>query len=166
MHFEVNDIEDSSLTWPPPDPDRMPRATRKKENENPFTYGEGNDEQNASVEAFKRRQQKDLERWAHTSDVHRMRPFYKRYDRRATDENQSDLDASANGSESGEEGWRNAEGERLRDFGVDEEVEFYDNIQTSKGNAYEHSDGNDDDVPLGELLRRRKKTNQANISEQ
>lgn len=40
----------------------------------------------------------------------------------------------------GEEGWTNSDGERLRDFGVDEEAEVLA----------------DDDIPLGELLRRRK----------
>lgn len=39
----------------------------------------------------------------------------------------------------GEPGWTNSEGDRLRDFGVDEDIE-----------------DDDEDVPLGELLRRRK----------
>lgn len=39
----------------------------------------------------------------------------------------------------GEPGWTNSEGDRLRDYGVDEEAE-----------------DDDEDVPLGELLRRRK----------
>lgn len=39
----------------------------------------------------------------------------------------------------GEPGWTNSEGDRLRDFGVDEEAE-----------------DDDEDVPLGELLRRRR----------
>lgn len=42
----------------------------------------------------------------------------------------------------GEPGWTNSEGDRLRDFGVDEDVE-----------------DDDEDVPLGELLRRRKAFN-------
>lgn len=49
-------------------------------------------------------------------------------------------DAEAEAEAEGEEGWRNSEGERLRDFGVDEDVEFYD----------------EDEVPLAELIRRRK----------
>lgn len=53
---------------------------------------------------------------------------------------------SAAGSQDGEEAWRNSEGERLKDFGLDEEVEFYD----------EQEDGDDDDVPLSELLARRR----------
>jgi palmitoyltransferase len=43
--------------------------------------------------------------------------------------------------EEGEEGWQNAEGERLRDFGVDEEVEFYD----------------EDNIPLATLMEKRKR---------
>lgn len=44
----------------------------------------------------------------------------------------------------GEEGWRNREGERLADFGVDEVADFYDEADE------------DEDVPLGQLLARRK----------
>lgn len=49
-----------------------------------------------------------------------------------------DWSEDANGE--GEEAWRNKEGERLADFGVDEVADFYD----------------EDDVPLAELIRRRK----------
>lgn len=49
------------------------------------------------------------------------------------------------GDEEGEEAWRNSEGERLKDFGVDEDVEFYDEQEEE-----------DDDVPLGELLARKR----------
>lgn len=42
--------------------------------------------------------------------------------------------------DAGEEGWRNKEGERLSDFGVDEVADFYD----------------EDDLPLAEIIRRRK----------
>lgn len=42
--------------------------------------------------------------------------------------------------EEGEEAWQNSEGDRLKDFGVDEEADFYD----------------EEDLPLTEVLRRRK----------
>lgn len=48
------------------------------------------------------------------------------------------------GDAEGEEAWRNSEGERLKDFGVDEDVEFYDEQE------------DEDDVPLGELLARKR----------
>jgi len=41
--------------------------------------------------------------------------------------------------DAGEEGWRNKEGERLADFGVDEVADFYD----------------EDELPLAELMRRK-----------
>ena len=44
-------------------------------------------------------------------------------------------------AEAGEEGWRNKEGERLADFGVEEIADFYDE---------------EDYLPLAEVMRRRK----------
>ena len=44
------------------------------------------------------------------------------------------------GSESGEESWQDSGGNRLKDYGVDEEIEFYD----------------EDDIPLSELMHRRR----------
>ncbi|KFY30402.1 hypothetical protein V494_08162, partial [Pseudogymnoascus sp. VKM F-4513 (FW-928)] len=43
----------------------------------------------------------------------------------------------------GSDGWFNSDGDRLRDYGVDEDAELVE---------WEE----DDDVPLGELLRRRR----------
>ena len=37
-------------------------------------------------------------------------------------------------------GWKDSDGDRLEDFGVDEEIDFYD----------------EDDIPLSELLKRRR----------
>jgi palmitoyltransferase len=74
--------------------------------------------------------------------VIRRKPFHERYavegDRVGETSDVGDIDEAE--SDGGEEGWKDADGDRLRDFGVDEEVEFYD----------------EDDVPLGELLRRRR----------
>ena len=61
--------------------------------------------------------------------------------------------------EEGEESWRNSGGENLADFGVDEDVEFYDD-----GVIVDNDDDEceDDDVPLGELIRRRRGTKVVN----
>ena len=127
--YEVNGFEDEGKVWPPPDPDKMPRAGRPSEDDSAVKhYGSVGEE----VEAFKRRQQKD-------------------YERRAAKKRQDDEDGSAyedsGESESeyeegmdGEEGWTNSDGDRLKDYGVDEEAEVL----------------GDDEIPLGELLRRRK----------
>ena len=95
--------------------------------------------------AFKARQQQDLQRW--DQGVNRRRPFHERYknthDGDEEDENE-DSDPvefeSDGGSNSGEEGWRSPSGDRLRDYGVDEDAEFYD----------------EDNLPLAEWIRRRK----------
>jgi len=56
-------------------------------------------------------------------------------------ENADDEGRKYGEGDEGEEGWRNSEGERLKDFGVDEDVEFYDEQE--------------DEVPLSVLIKRR-----------
>lgn len=118
------------------------------------------------IEDFRRRQAKDLARYADGDGeyVVRRRPFHERLEAMSqpTQENERTQDDVAIESESdagdsssneiapvdernvedsaGEEGWRNKEGERLADFGVDEVAEFYD----------------EDDLSLAELMRRRR----------
>lgn len=75
-----------------------------------------------------------MERRHDESGIRRRRKFHDRYG------DLSDASYENITFDEGEESWKNAEGERLQDFGVDEEVEFYD----------------EDDVPLGDLMRRRK----------
>lgn len=84
--------------------------------------------------------------------IHRRRPFHERYAKLANDcdgeyehendslngdEKDSDEDT---GNSGGEERWRDGEGDRLGDFGVDEEAEFYD----------------EDDIPLARLVEQRR----------
>lgn len=130
--FEVNGFEDASKVWPPPDPDKMPRATRRlDQNLELRQYGSPAEEK----EAFRRRQQDDFER--------RRRPVVENFVEEDSNSDESELDEYESEYEEGldgQEGWTNSEGERLRDFGVDEDTEVLE----------------DDDVPLGELLRRRK----------
>ncbi len=63
-----------------------------------------------------------------------------------TGSDESEVDERANlipgaeADDAGEEGWRNKEGERLGDFGVDEVADFYD----------------EDDLPLAEIIRKQK----------
>lgn len=65
---------------------------------------------------------------ARMKGIHRRRQFHERY--------ADDDDDVFKPDSKGEESWRNAEGEGLGDFGVDEDVEFYD----------------EDNVPLIELI--------------
>jgi palmitoyltransferase len=120
--WEVNGFEDKEFVWPPPDPDRMPRPERSCAEEDGIMLEDGRE----GIEAFKKRQQAD----------------YQRFERpgKEQDEDQEEDDESDVESEDDILGraWRNSDGERLRDFGVDEDVEF------------------EEDIPLGELIRRRK----------
>lgn len=134
--FETNGFEDPSISWPPPDPDRIVRRPTGVAESPAFTFTEG-DAEEERVAAFRRRQQEDLRRWqGNDGGVHKRRAFHRRFD---ADAELLDDDVAGD-DESGEEGWRNHEGERLNDFGVDEDVEFYD----------------EEDVPLAKLIQRRK----------
>ena len=153
---QANHTLDPSMPWPPPDPDRLFRAVRQPLSGSGFT-------QSMDVEEFRKRQAADLARYedADGDYVVRRRPFHERLggmqktDRtRIYDNDDNDEDVLVTDDEdpeevsppptvgdgAGEEGWRNKEGERLADFGVDEVTEFYD----------------EDDLPLAEIIRRRK----------
>ena len=121
----------------------MPRRQRVFSGGNPFVHdGPGE----MDVEAFRRRQQADVERKQIDGNLYRRTPFRKRSSiTKALNEAEHVEDqhgdaTRSEGSSGGEEGWRSSEGERLKDFGVDENIEFYD----------------EDDIPLAELLERRR----------
>ncbi|KAK7521716.1 palmitoyltransferase with autoacylation activity Pfa4 [Phyllosticta citriasiana] len=160
LNFEVNGFEDASVAWPPPDPDRMPRIRRTFNPEEAFTYrGDELTRKNGiDIEAFRRRQEEDLKRWQTANNgtgsntLQRQRPFHERFDSSGaivpsdveseddSEELESEPDVGDGGADAdGEEAWKNSEGETLKDFGVDQDAEFYD----------------EDDVPLSELIRRR-----------
>lgn len=100
----------------------MPRSNNRLPVEQPFVYGEDMSTNESNLSAFRRRQQEDV----------------KRYDQGATFlEPLQTLHRKS--SRKGGEGWRNSEGDKLDDLGVDEDAEYYD----------------EDEIPLTELLRRR-----------
>lgn len=138
MDFEVNGFEDASLSWPPLDPERIPRtsAFASSSTSSPFT-----DPAYASLtpseqkEAYNRRQQADFRRRGETLPD-------KGTEVSEQDEEYDENDELAELEVAEEPEWTNSEGDRLRDFGVDEDTEILD----------------EDEVPLGELLRRRRAT--------
>lgn len=140
--FETNGFEDPGTSWPPPDPDRMPRLQRNTESAEAFTVSHNGLNGQDEVEAFKRRQQADFDRRAvQNGHVLRRKSFHERF----APETYEPLDDNEAGTDSGEEGWQDSGGNRLKDYGVDEDVEFYD----------------EDEIPLAELLRRRKEKRSA-----
>ncbi|KAI9809124.1 MAG: hypothetical protein M1825_002413 [Sarcosagium campestre] len=144
LSFEVNGFEDATVTWPPPDPDRIPRLARPDDKE-AFTYRDDGDsfETASGIEAFRQRQQADLRRRRHLvqdmppdqisdndddngirmeagSDVDEDAAF--------SGEEEEQVEEEGKESESDGEGgelWTNSEGDRLKDFGVDEDAEGY-----------------------------------------
>ena len=137
-------LVDALLSWPPPDPDRIPVSKNYTSYIPAFTHVGDSVSTQDHVDAFRRRQHEDLKRFDQgASNVIRRQPFRKRY---GTPEKPYEplnhLSAGADDSGSGEEGWRDNDGDRLDDFGVDEDAEFYD----------------EDDIPLAELIRKRRET--------
>lgn len=144
---------DPSKPWPPPDPDRIYRVPKRDFQGDGFT-------KSWEIDEFRKRQAADIARYedADGEYVVRRRPFHERLeqatrqnddayaddvaietDNESSEEEENTRGRSQNREDEGEEAWRNKEGERLADFGVDEVADFYD----------------EDDVPLAELLRRR-----------
>ncbi|KAH4057158.1 palmitoyltransferase PFA4 [Parastagonospora nodorum] len=145
LQFEVNGFEDEGTVWPPPDPDRSYKKAERGAEGEAFVFG-GEGEGEDTIKAFRARQAQDV--------VRRRKPFVERLEDRVerdgyVDEYEYGEEASDGeeeekekyGEGEGEEGWRNSEGERLQDFGVDEDVEFYDEQE--------------DEIPLAELMARR-----------
>lgn len=142
LSFEENGFEVPGITWPPPDPDRMPRMERTSSApQDPFTDRNQDLSPAEEIMAFKKRQQADFESRAEHYGVKRRRPFHERFEQSTLEAAENDSQGRSEPESSGEEGWQDTGGNRLKDFGVDEDVEFYD----------------EDDIPIAELLRRRKR---------
>lgn len=124
-NWETNGFEDGDKIWPPVDPEKIARVNlATMEQPTLRVYGSAEEE----IAAFKERQRKDYERWSKGQG--------------AKDEDY-DYESEYEEGMDGEEGWTNSDGDRLRDYGVDEDTEIID----------------DENLPLGhlreELLRRR-----------
>ncbi|KAJ6172504.1 Palmitoyltransferase pfa4 [Penicillium chermesinum] len=142
--FPTNGFEDPALSWPPPDPDRIPWPVNPPKEQDPQlieAYSSARD----TVEAFQRRQAEDLRCKNLSAEIQRRKRFHERLAKEdyKSDDERGPGPTYGDNSDEGEESWRNADGERLRDFGVDEDVEFYD----------------EDDVPLAVLMDRRRQHN-------
>ena len=127
------------MSWPPPDPDRIPfPATTNRADSEAFTVPQTYSSAHEEIQAFNRRQLEDMKRTKPGVEVQRRQKFHTRLGKDELDEDSPVSSEYPNESNLGEEAWKNSEGERLLDFGVDEEVEFYD----------------EEDVPLAVLMQR------------
>src|SRR5271163_1006840 len=96
LHFETNGFEDESTSWPPPDPDRIPRLPKQINPDEAFTYPSTPLSNYDEVQAFKRRQE---------ADIRRRKAFHDRqFDSSRPQELHNPETISDNDEESGEEG--------------------------------------------------------------
>ncbi|KAM3067580.1 Palmitoyltransferase [Clarireedia jacksonii] len=131
--WEENGFNDKEGEWPPIDPDKLGRRIDRAEIVPGCTPQNVYESVEDERDAFKRRQETDLRRWQNVTSNENIY---------ADDGNVEEIGYGNEYEEGldGEEGWTNSEGDRLKDFGVDEDADTLD----------------EDDIPLGELLRRRK----------
>lgn len=139
LTHETNGFEEPGTTWPPPDPDRISRVQRGEEALDAFTHTHSDLTNREEVEAFHRRQEEDMRRRYGIGSVQKRKAFHDRFEPTTYEPLENDMIDEDTSSISGEEGWQDSGGNRLKDYGVEEDVEFYD----------------EDDIPLAELLRRR-----------
>ncbi|KAK3310260.1 DHHC palmitoyltransferase-domain-containing protein [Chaetomium strumarium] len=150
--WEENGFNDLPGLWPPPDPEKMRQAKRggwpgaMQQPEGRLDEYQTPEEVKA---AFARRQQEDFLR---RRRVH-ARQAQQRPGIIAELEEVDELPGTAEGNGSrnyeraGKPLWTNSDGDRLWDYGVDEEVE--EEIVPTRVD-------DDDDVPLAELIRKRR----------
>ncbi|RHZ60854.1 Palmitoyltransferase [Aspergillus turcosus] len=141
LDFEVNGFEDPNLSWPPPDPDRIPFPAKRQDLSAAIAAADAS--YHRAVQARNIQRSNDASRSEGDHGVKRRKRFHDRFDENKTTERNSESESGLSDdgeAQDGEEGWKNSEGDRLRDFGVDEEVEFYD----------------EEDIPLGILMQRRR----------
>lgn len=137
--WEENGFNRKEGMWPPPDPDKIRRAARR------WPASPGNDRVMMLREETGLEERKRAFRQRQEADARRRNSLL------AELEEADDYDIVDEVHDSGEAQyryppeWMNADGERLQDYGVDHEAE-----------VAKVEDLHEDDVPLGELLRRRK----------
>lgn len=133
--WEENGFNRIEGMWPPPDPEKIRRearqwATTKRDFDAELRDLDGTAEEVKA--AFRLRQEQDTKR--RNNLVTELEEEDSSYEFGSGDDGNGDDD----------DDWVNEDGDRLRDFGVDDE----DDIATTTAQ--------DEDIPLGELIRRRK----------
>ncbi|TQS39062.1 hypothetical protein Golomagni_00418 [Golovinomyces magnicellulatus] len=110
--WEVNGFEDEGKFWPPPDPEKMRQCWHQKTIDSNGKLDRLDEE---GIAAFKARQNYDLRRRGHLRGTTMRESFYD------IDENISDTSDEFNIDINTEISWKNSDGDRLEDYGVDED---------------------------------------------
>lgn len=144
--WEENGFNPRTGMWPPPDPEKLRRGNEgwpgaasriaKNQEAEQQEYYESPEERKA---AFARRQEADL-----------RRRRANRAQLMAELEEVGDIVEDEDGDWVGAPLWTNSDGDRLWDYGVDEDADL-------AGEDDNDDNAEDDDVPIAELIRRRKK---------
>ncbi|KAI1101049.1 zf-DHHC-domain-containing protein [Jackrogersella minutella] len=173
--YEENELNERSGLWPPADPEKTRNAKvwRRRKREADLALERARHDRGADPaherDAFRRRQEQDLQRWraSRSRILGELEDSYEDYDfvdeayDRASGGPRPRAAAPLDGAKSA---WVNADGEHLGDYGVDEDAE-YDGpaVQRPLRDARQQGEvvilrnvEEDEDVPLAELIRRRK----------
>ncbi|KAK4039333.1 DHHC palmitoyltransferase-domain-containing protein [Parachaetomium inaequale] len=143
--WEENGFNDLPGLWPPPDPEKMRQARRgawpgaAQPRDERYDAYQTQEEVKA---AFARRQEEDFLRRqrAQAQQVHQRSGIIAELEELGGDGHSEGYEVV------GKPRWTNSDGDRLWDYGVDEDVE--EELIPARGD--------DEDVPLAELIRRRK----------
>ncbi|KAI0467178.1 zf-DHHC-domain-containing protein [Xylaria cf. heliscus] len=181
--YEENGLNDREGMWPPIDPDKVRNARlwrQRRREEARYRREQAQGLRNPALpdmmslspeeakEAFRRRQERDLQRWrgsraAEIMDELEETPSFSSSSYRPGQQQQQQQRRRHVLRTEGKAGWVNADGEHLGDYGVDEDAEFDDDFvyddgpgEDGHGRAARVIDADDEEVPLAELIRRRK----------
>lgn len=162
--FKTNGFEEPGEHWPPPDPDKIPQPKwqRRRDSLEGGGFALGKSAQYGDdrvVTDFKRRQEADYAKKnlrgvaASAPSNANLKGSYEWLEMDESTDEGSDLEhektkkelEAYDGATESRYGWRNGEGERLADYGVDEDAE-----------RMEVGDEEEEDLPLSELIRRRR----------
>jgi palmitoyltransferase len=146
--WEENGFNDLPGLWPPPDPEKMRQARRGAWPGAAQRLEERDDAYQTPEEvktAFARRQEEDAmrRRKAQTQQAYQQSRIIAELEEV---DGPDSVDADDDFGVRAKPLWTNSEGDRLWDYGVDEDVE----------EEIIPAHGDDEDVPLAELIRRRK----------
>ncbi|KAK0747823.1 DHHC palmitoyltransferase-domain-containing protein [Apiosordaria backusii] len=158
--YEENGFNDWEGMWPPPDVEKERRAKQggwaykqqqdeQERRESDYYYGGNGFGGGEDIKAaFERRQQEDFARRQRLQQLGTQSGIIGELEE---DEDEREWVGK---KQQPPEGWRNSEGDRLWDYGVDEDEDEDDYVTREEVIGGEGED--DDDVPLAELIRRRK----------
>ncbi|KAK0731375.1 DHHC palmitoyltransferase-domain-containing protein [Lasiosphaeris hirsuta] len=162
--WEENGFNDLPGLWPPPDPEKLRRAQSgwpgaasriMADGEASYYPDPRKSETPEQVKAsFAQRQAVDMQR--------KKMYLQTQTQRSGILAELEELDGPAGGAQAGYyeydgvPAWTNAGGDRLWDYGVDEDVEEDGIMRQQQHLIPVGEDGGDDDVPIAELIRRRK----------